>query len=194
MIAFSVKHVRLILCLIPLLMLSCAGPLRQFYTDTYFIEDGIYENKPLGFTLQFDGNWYIFTDPNEMPRGGKEFARQMQESGGELIFMGSTVEGTQATRGIAMNLNLPEREYAERIHELNKDELEHDGGLIDFFAGDHPMVKWEYRKGGFQFVEFFFRLGTYNLRIAFWTKPSIYKSFSPVYESIMASIQYVSHY
>ncbi len=176
------------------LLVSCAGPMKQFYTDSYFIEDGVYENKPLGFTLEFQGNWYIFTDPNEMPKGGRGFARQMQETGGELLFMGSTIEGTQATRAIAMNLNLPMQEYAQRIYDLNLEDIDEDNGLKDFIAADQPMIKWEYQKGGFQFVEYFFRLNTYNIRVAFWTKPKIYQRFRPVYESIMASIQYVSRY
>lgn len=170
-------------------LLSCAPSMVQFYPDDYYPEDGIYENKPLRFIFTFSGNWQIETDPEKMDRSSRAFAGELQKSGVELLFIGSTVEGFHGTRGIAINLNEPAREYAEYIRRINKKDIDQDQGLIDFYAGDNPMVKWIYDKSGFRFVEFFFNIGTYDIRISFWTKPDLFEKFLPVYEQIISTLR-----
>lgn len=175
-----------------LLIGGCASHPPQFYPDTYFDEDRVYENKALGFALAYRGNWHITTDPAEMTRSTREFARSLHRSGAELLFVGSTVEATQGTRGIAVNLNMLNEDYAERIRAVNRDDIDEDYGMTETIAFEIPVVKWEYTTGGFRFVEFFFTLDTYNIRIAFWTKPALYENFLPVYEEIMATLSRVS--
>ncbi|MBD3420973.1 MAG: hypothetical protein GF398_12710 [Chitinivibrionales bacterium] len=176
-----------------LLLLCCSGPLTQYYPDSYFREDRAYENKSLGFALIYRGNWDITTDPNRMSKSNKGVAEKFYNSGGELLYVGSTVEGTQGTRGIAINLNLSNIEYARKVREINSESIEEDKELIDFLAYDKPMVKWEYMMYGYQFVEFFFTRDTYNVRVAFWTKPHVYQRFLPVYEEIMSTLTYISN-
>jgi hypothetical protein len=172
-----------------LLCLSgCAAPLREFYADSYFPEDRIYENKTIGFSLRLRGEWQIATDPSRLTRPLKELARTLQSRGAELLFVGATAEGAHGTRGIAANLNLDPRAYAQRVKSLNEDGIGGDSGFIDFLAGDQAMVKWVYDKDGFRFAEFFFNVDTYDVRIAFWTKPELFGNFLPVYEEIIATV------
>ena len=171
-----------------LLLLFCASPMRQFYPDAFFPEDNIYENKSLGFLLTFRGRWSIITDPAEMNPTYKSFARTMQKAGGELLFMGSSVEGFYGVKAIAINLNEPPQEYAQYIRSLNKNEVENDNEPVDFFAGNHPMVKWIYDKAGYRFVEFFFVIDTYDIRLSFWTKPELFTGFLPVFEEIASTL------
>lgn len=182
-------------CLLALsILLSCASSIRQFYPDSYFTEDGIYQNKALRFSLSFRGNWVLITDPNEMRGNTREFAHDLQERGAELLFVGATSEGAQGVRGIAINLNTLPREYAERVREINADGVSEDFGLRDMLIDGMPMVRWDYVVKDFRFVEFFFTLDTYNTRIAFWTKPAIFERFEPVYLDIMSSLSFISPY
>jgi len=171
-----------------LLTVCCASPLKQFYPDAYFPEDNVYENKPIGFLLTFRGSWSIITDPSAMNGTYKAFAKTMQQAGGELLFMGSTVEGLYGVKAIAINLNEPPQEYARYIRELNRAEVENDDEPIDFFAGEHPMVKWVYDKSGYRFVEFFFSIDTYDIRLSFWTRPRLFNGFLQVFEEIAATL------
>jgi hypothetical protein len=171
-----------------MLFAGCASHLEQFYPDDFFEQDNVYENKPLGFSLTYKGNWLIVTDPDEMTGASKQFAKDLRRLGAELLFVGFTVEGTQGTRGIAANLNEPPMEYAEQIRNLNKTEITGDSDLSEYIAGDREMVKWEYRIGDFHFVEFFFVSETYDVRVAFWTRTNLFDNFFPVYEEIISSI------
>jgi hypothetical protein len=173
-----------------LLAVACAAPRRQFYPDSFYPQDGIYENKPLRFLLTFSGNWHLFTDPEEMDKGSREFAHELQKAGVELLFVGASAEALHGTRAIAANLNETPVDYAEQIQRINKDDVQNDQGLVDFLAGDHAMTKWVYDKAGFRFAEFFFCVGTYNIRIAFWTKPQLFEKFLPVYEEIVSSLTF----
>ena len=170
------------------LILSCSPPAGQFYEDSFYREDNIYENKPLGFLLTYEGNWNIVTDPEKMDRNSRLFANELRKAGLELLYVGTTVEGYLGTRAIGVNLNEPSADYAEYVRRLNKDDVENDKGLVQFYAGDNPMIKWEYEKSGFCFVEFFINVGTYDIRIAFWTKPDLYKNFLPVFEEIISTL------
>jgi hypothetical protein len=175
------------LSLLALLTVNCAAPISQFYPDSYFPEDRTYQNKSLGFTFSFIGNWEIMCDPNKM-KENRSNAVLLHETGGELLFVGYTVEKTQGTRGIAVNLNETNLAYAEEIRKLNRDGQEIDSGIAEVTIASIPMVQWIYEKSGFKFVEFFFKNETYNVRIAFWTKPRLFSNFLPVYEDIMGTM------
>ena len=173
-------------------LLFCAAPIRQFYPDHFFPEDNVYKNEGIGFLLTLRGKWNIVTDPNEMNRYYKAFAKTMQVAGGELLFMGSTVEELYGIKAVALNLNEPPEEYAEYIRDLNKSEVGSDSEPVDFIAGDHAMVKWVYDKSGYRFVEFFFVVDTYDIRLSFWTKPQLFENFLPVFEEIMSTLEFTS--
>jgi hypothetical protein len=172
-----------------LLLCVCAVPLRQFYPDSYYEEDRIYENRPLRFAMKFQDNWLLFTDPRDMDKGSKQLARMFARSGYELLFVGATVEGMHGTRGIAVNLNEPADIYAQHIRELNKDEVQNDRGLTAMVAGRTGLVKWVYDKADFRFAEFFININTYDIRIAFWSRAQLFEKFLPVYEEMIASIE-----
>jgi hypothetical protein len=172
--------------LVLLMTLGCAAPIKQFYPGAYFPEDRIYQNKTIGFSFAYRGNWELATDPNEM-RDHKSYIKELHTLGAELLFMGNTVEKTQGTRGIVFNLNKSNKEYAEYIRKINSQDQQLDSGLTDCEIANVPMVKWLYEKDGFRFVEFFIKVDTYNVRIAFWTTPDLFPNFLPVYEEIMGT-------
>ena len=177
-----------------LLTFSCSAPLRQFYPDQFFPEDNVYRNEGIGFLLTLRGKWNIVTDPNKMNRYYRDFAATLQRSGGELLFMGSTVEELYGIKAVALNLNEPPREYATYIRDLNKADVDSDNVPVDFLAGDHLMVKWVYDRAGYRFAEFFFVVDTYDVRLSFWTKPQLFQNFLPVFEEIMSTVEFTSDF
>jgi hypothetical protein len=177
-----------------LLLPGCSSHIEQFYPDSFFKEDNIYQNRPIRFSLDFQGNWDIETDPNNMSRGIQKEVRRYQKIGVELLFAGTTVDGLQGVSAVAANLNESTQKYAETIRELNMRYLTADSGLVDMLINNKPIVKWEYSKFEMQYVEFFFALDTYNIRVAFWAQPAVFKRFYPVYLEIMSSLEFISRY
>jgi hypothetical protein len=171
------------------LLASCAAPLKQFFPDTYYPEDHVYENKPLRFVLTFDGNWELITDPNELSASAKKTVREWARTGIELLFIGSTVEGLHTTRGMVEHLNMPSLEFAETVRKNSKNSVTNDQGLTEMVMEKNSMVKWIYDKDGFTYAEFFFEIDTYDIRIAFCSRPSDFQRFLPVYEKIMSTLQ-----
>ncbi len=176
----------------------CAGPsttrAEQWYPDTWYSEDNVYQNRALGFSLHFKGRWHIVTEPEDMNETGRDFFAQLHESSSELLFMGTTADSAKACLGIASQLNYPNRLFAQKTREANLEDIDQDYGLSQFIAHKHDMVKWEYRIGSHSFVEFFFLHDTYNVRIRFWTKARIFSNFLPVFEGIMTSLEYTYGY
>lgn len=184
----TVKIALLSVVSVCLLFFFCSAPLKQFYPDTFFEEDAIYENHALRFSLRFRGNWNIITDPTEMSSTYQAFAKTLQKAGGELLFMGSTVEELYGVKALAINLNEPPLDYAGYIRDLNQSEVQDDMEPVEFIAGEHLMAKWVYDKSGYRFVEFFFVVDTYDIRLSFWTKPELFVNFLPVFEETAASL------
>ena len=169
--------------------LGCAGPIREFYPDAFFPEDRVYENKTIRFSLTFKNNWDVETDPNRMDRGIRKEVRRYQKMGVELLFAGTTSDGLHGVSAIASSLNETAQTYAETIRTLNKDLVSEDAGLTEMLIAHKPMVRWQYRKFGLQYAEFFFTVDTYNVRVAFWSQPALFERFHPVYTSIMSSLE-----
>jgi len=165
----------------------CAGTVRPFFPGNYFLEDKTYQNKSLGFSLTFRGNWDIVTDPNEM-KDSKSFFKDLHDVGAELLFSGFTIEKTQGTRAIVTHLNETNREYADEIRNINKDQIDVDSGCADITINGKEFSTWRYKKNDFWFVEYFFSVDTYNIRVAFWTKPKLFDKFVPVYDQIMGTL------
>jgi hypothetical protein len=188
----DMKNIVFVVVLI-VLGIQCTASIAQYYPDVFFPEDRTYQNKALGFTFSFIGNWDVLCDPNNM-KENRSNAILLHETGGELLFVGYTVERTQGTRGIAVNLNQKNKEYANEIVRLNNAELMSDSDLTDTSIATIPMVRWIYEKAGFKFAEFFFKIETYNVRIAFWAKPRLFSNFLPVYEEMMGSMILTGRY
>lgn len=180
--------VRFLLLPVVLTVLSCSSELVRYYPGNYYPEDSIYQNKKLKFLITYDNNWQLWTDPVSMDPDSRKFARQLHKSGIELLFIGTTAEKYLGTRAIAVNLNEPAKEYAEYIRRLNLKDIQNDQGLVEFTNGRVDMIKWTYEKSGYGFAEFFFNSGTFDIRIAFWTRKAFFKNFLPVFESIMGSL------
>jgi len=174
---------------IVLFLVSCAAPIKQFFPDTYYPEDHVYENKPLRFDLTFDGNWELITDPNELSSSAKKTVRTWAAQGIELLFIGSTVEGLHTTRGMVEHLNMPPKEFAESVRKNSKTSVTNDQGMTDMVMEKNSMIKWMYDKDGFRYAEFFFTIDTYDIRIAFCSRPADFERFLPVYEKIMSTLQ-----
>ncbi len=172
-------------------IVSCS-PRASFFPGSYLKNDRIYTNKAIGFSLLFQGSWNIMTEQKSFTPVGKKLSLDLSKLGAELLFMGSTTEGTQGTRAIAAHLNLPALTYAEKIRAANTSEVSADSGITEFTGALLPMVRWEYWTGGFHFVEFFMQIETYNIRIAFWASNETFTQFIPIYESMIRSIEVVS--
>ncbi len=179
----------MIICVLALIV-SCAPTIKQFYPDSFHTEDNIYENKALHFLLVYRGNWLLYTDPKDMDNNSRNFASQLNKRGAELLYVGATTEGLYGSRGIAINLNEPALDYAQEVRGLNKSDVQEDSGVVAFYVGTYPMAKWTYCKDNFRFVEFFFNVSTYDIRIAFWTKKEIFDNFLPVFEDIISTISF----
>jgi len=167
---------------------SCAPSIKQYYPGNFDPEKRIYQNKSLGFSLTFRGSWIITANPKEMSKTSRGYSKELHKSGAELLYSGSTVENTQGTRCIVVNLNEPSDEYAEQIRQINKAEIDSDSGCtLDTIRGV-PLVVWKYAKNEFDFIEYFFTIDTYDIRMAFWTKPKLFYNFLPIYEEIMSTL------
>ncbi len=177
-----------------LLLVNCSQQIRQFYPDSFYSEDRIYQNSTLKFSLNFRDNWSLVTNPNNMDRAVKRLARGFQKQGIELLFVGSTVDALQGVQGVAANLNLPVLEYAQMYRDMNKETVSNDSGLVNILVEGTPMIRWNYNKFGYRFVEYFFTIDTYNMRIAFWATPPIFDRFSSVYVSIISSLEVMDQY
>ncbi len=185
------KPARRILFFLPavtLLLLCCAPTINRYYPGRFFEQDNVYKNRPLRFTLAFEGNWNIQTSIEQMSRTNRNYAVELHENGLELLFVGSTVEGFHGTRAIAANFNKSALEHALHIQDLNAAFLDNDYGLEDF-SDQREMIRWMYEKSGFLFTEYFFTLNTYNVRVTFWSLPEHFENFIAVYERIIGSLQ-----
>jgi hypothetical protein len=163
---------------------------RQFYADTYYAQDHVYQNSTLGFALMYAPGWVLWTDPKGMDRSRQAAAKALARQGAELIFAGQTSEGAHGTRGIVENLNKSPQDYLTAVKSANAKSIEKDLGTATFMAGDILTMKWEYQYRGLRFVEFLFQVRTYDVRIAFWSTPERYPEFLPAYEDIMATLNY----
>ncbi len=188
---------RLLFGLLLLGIIGCSAPIKQFYPDSYFLEDGVYQNRPLKFSLTLLGAWNVYTDPNYMVRSLKNLAREHQQEGRELLFVGTTADGRQGIRGVAINLNASTEEYAQLYRKIKTEDnsaVTADSGMVETLVNEVPMIRWSYTEYGHQFTEFLFTVDTYNIRIAFWSQPVVFQRFLPVYLSIMSSIEIISRY
>jgi hypothetical protein len=167
---------------------SCAPLVKQYYPGHFSREKHSYQNNVLGFSLTYRGAWEITTDPNKMSIVSKDYAKELHTSGAELLFSGATVENTQGTRCIVVNLNETCEEYSEEIRRANQDQIDSDSGCALDTVNGIPFVVWRYSKNEFDFVEYFFTIDTYDIRLAFWTKPRIFNKFLPVYREIMGTL------
>lgn len=178
----------LLLLIILLLISSCISPLKQYYPDKFYHEDSIYENKQLRFLITYSSSWYLFTNPKELDRKTQAVYRSFHKSGMELLYAGATTDGLYGTRCIAGNFNIPIKTFAENIQKANRNSLENDQGLNEFYAGPIPAVKWIYDQSGFRFAEYFFKIDTYDIRISFWTKAELFQNYLDAFELIMSTL------
>jgi len=171
-----------------LTLTSCAPQLKQFYSGHYYIEDSIYENKSLQFIITYKRGWYLFTEEYEMDNATKAFAQSLHKRNQELLFAGATSDGLYGSRCIAANFNFPVEQFANNIHNANKNDVQKEFGLTATIIGDFPAYKWVYDQKGFRFVEYFFKINTCNIRIAFWTKTELFDNNLSVFEDIISTI------
>jgi len=174
------------------LLFACSPPVGEYFPDHFFPQDRIYENRPLGFTLTFTGNWNIATEPRAMTPEYRAVARTLYESHAELLFLGYTAERSQGARGIVNNLNVDNEEYLSLIRRMYARNIGEDFGFDTVDAGQFETLAWHYTFNRIHFVEYLFRSGTYNVRIAFWTTAQLFPKFRPVYEEMIRTLSRVS--
>jgi len=177
-----------VILLLALIFTSCAPQIKQFFPGRYYLEDTIYENKTLQFLITYQRGWYLFTESYEMDQATKRFAASLHKNHQELLFAGATADGLYGSRCIAANLNLPLKEFTANIRRANSESVQNDQGTVDFIAGSVPAEKWIFDQMGFRFVEYFFKINTCNIRIAFWTKPELFDNYTGVFEEIISTL------
>ena len=171
-----------------LILVSCGPPPR--YEGAYFPADCMYENRDLGLTLRFSGKWILKTDPRRMARPARAFARELRTAGADLLFSGASADGRQAVRCIVINANMGAEAYAEAIRGTNVAGVTADSGLAIIADDGDTLIRWEYSVGNYRFGEYFYQVGTYNIRLAFWTDPLTYTRFRPIYENSARSLRW----
>jgi hypothetical protein len=185
----SVSKIIVISIVSALLMLSsCAPQLKRFYDGQYYIEDSIYENKSLQFIITYKRGWYLFTQEYEMDNATKAFAHSLHKRNQELLYAGATSDGLYGSRCIAANFNFSVEQFANNIRNANKNDVQKEYGLTNTVIGEYPAYKWVYDQKGFRFVEYFFKINTCDIRIAFWTKTELYANNIDVFEDIISTI------
>ncbi len=180
----------IIFCIVTALMFltSCAPQLKRFYDGHFYIEDAIYENKSLQFIITYKRGWYLFTEEYEMDNTTKALARSLHKRNQELLYAGATADGLYGSRCIASNFNFPVEQFAKNIRDANKSDVQKEYGLTQAVIGELPAYKWVYDQMGFRFVEYFFRINTCNIRIAFWTKSELFDYNISVFEDIISTM------
>ncbi len=179
-----------------LMGMACSPPVKNggiYFDEQYFDSDGVYENRDVKFNLRLSGKWDICANPNTMLPAARDFAKELAALGADLLFSGTTADGRQAVRCIVTNSNMSAPEYAQAIRGANADSVLADSGLTYLFANDSSVVKWEYSVGKFRFVEYFYLLGTYDMRLAFWTDPATFDRFKIIYENTAKSVHWFGY-
>ncbi|MDD5675202.1 MAG: hypothetical protein PHC61_13620 [Chitinivibrionales bacterium] len=143
------------------------------------------------FTVTYDNIWAIARSKKDMGNSMRDLADQLEGIGARLVYSGHTTDDRCGTRAIVINKNLSNENYAEEIRKLNKKTITNDMGFTDISTDHFQMLKWVYDGGGgqYRFAEYFIRLGTYNIRIAFWTERGSFDGFKDTFESTIRTFK-----
>lgn len=158
--------------------------------DLYDPVKRMYSNPQIGFTLTFGEAWIMYESEAKMPPQAQGYARQVRESGGEMLFVAQNRAGTMYMRGIAEETALDPEAYFEIIQRVNAKELTESNHESAVLNGE-KAVRWTYSADTgatrIQFLEYQIRRGRYNVRLSFWTLPSLFASYEPEFETIARS-------
>jgi len=156
--------------------------------DTYDAAKRLYVNQGIGFSLEFPQSWMVFESEEKMPPQAQNYARKIRESGGEMIFVAQNRANTMYLRGIAEETALDPDAYFNIIQEVNQKELLESAHETTEVAGE-KAIRWIYEAeaGGtrIKFLEYQVRRDRYNVRLSFWTLPSLFNSYEREFESMM---------
>lgn len=156
--------------------------------DTYDAVKRLYVNQGIGFSLEFPQSWLVFEAEEKMPPQAQNYARKIRESGGEMIFVAQNRASTMYLRGIAEETALEPDAYFNIIQEVNRKELLESDHETTEIAGE-KAIRWTYEAeaGGtrIKFLEYQVRRDRYNVRLSFWTLPSLYASYEKEFEGMM---------
>jgi hypothetical protein len=175
---------------------ACSPPVKNggiYFDEQYYENDGIYENRDVKFNLRLSGKWDVCANPKAMLPAARDFAKDLEKQGADLLFSGTTADGRQAVRCIVTNSNMSAPEYAQAIRDANADSVTADSGLSFLYPEDSSVVKWEYSVAQFRFCEYFYQLGTYDMRLAFWSDPSTFDRFKVIFENTAKSVHWFGY-
>jgi len=179
----------IVLCFMAHFFWGCTRYVTDFFPDDYLESEKIYHNPALGFNLRYSANWQINTTSKTMSKTQREVATLLHNSGSELLYVGKTSEGLHASRAIVDHLNLSNENYLEVIRKVASIEPGQELGAEEQMIAGVPMIRWFYLHRGHAFVEYLLRIDTYNIRVAFWSSPAMFRQFLPVYDQIMATFE-----
>lgn len=150
-----------------------------------------YSNPRVGLKIDFPAGWVIWSRMEDMRADFRGSVGTLEQNGVEVLFAGhkNNVLGARLT---TENLGVPLDDYATLIIDINKREI----GKVkrtDKRLGGRDVVFWEasHAETGLEFIEYVFREGTHNLRLTFWTHPSLKARYVPEFQRIVESARTV---
>lgn len=148
-----------------------------------------YENPTIGFALDFDPRWQVWSRIADMRSDFRDSLREMEAHGQEVL-LAAHLNNIVGCRITTENLGVPAEDYATVIMDINKAEVDILRQETFTIAG-RTMVEWEaaHPSTGLVFVEYVVLVGSYDIRMTFWTHPSLLERYKPEFRKVVASLR-----
>lgn len=148
-----------------------------------------YENPVIGFALDFDPRWVVWGRVADMRSDFRDSIQVMEQNGQEVL-LAAHLNNIVGARVTTENLNVPVDDYATVIIDINKSEVDLVRQTRVTIAG-RDMVEWEatHPQTGLVFVEYIALESGFNLRLTFWTHPSLLERYRPEFRKVVASLR-----
>lgn len=147
----------------------------------------LYQNPTVGFALDFEPRWIVWARPEHMRADFRDSIAALEQNGQEVL-LAAHLNNVVGLRVTTENVGVPAEDYATLIMDINKSEVEILSQQTVTMAGK-TVVEWEaaHPSTGLIFVEYVLLQGTYDLRITFWTHPSLKERYQPEFRRIVSS-------
>ena len=148
-----------------------------------------YENPVIGFALDFEPRWVVWGRVADMRPDFRDSIQVMEQNGQEVL-LAAHLNNIVGCRVTTENLNVPVDDYATVIIDINKSEVDLQRQTRVTIAG-RDMVEWgaTHPQTGLVFVEYIALESGFNLRMTFWTHPSLLERYHPEFRKVVASLR-----
>ncbi|MCR9145067.1 MAG: hypothetical protein NXI24_22705 [bacterium] len=147
-----------------------------------------YENQVIGFALEFEPRWVVWGRAADMRQDFRDSIAVMEQYGQEVL-LAAHLNNIVGCRVTTENLNVPVDDYATVIMDINKSEVDVQRHAAVSLAG-REMIEWEAKhpESGLVFVEYVSLESGFNLRMTFWTHPSLLERYRPEFRKIVGTM------